>query len=108
MTTTKPFQLGLVGNWEAVERACPLAGPEHFMEDCEAAMQALCPPFVTFGAHPGDGADFGFWPDWETLLDFFPEDQEYEVSSGHIVSMSNGGDDVTVMDLDRNILWSTV
>ncbi len=45
-------------------------GRDNSPELLESVMEALtdhCPPFVYFGAHPGDGADFGFWPDIERL-----------------------------------------
>ena len=71
------------------------------------ALQEYCPPFVYFGAHPGDGADFGFWPNYDGMteanidgLDEFPAD-------GVIVQYSDHGN-VTVMDMERNVLWSVV
>jgi len=36
------------------------------------AIQTHCPRFVFFGAHPGDGADFGFWVDLDALQDAMP------------------------------------
>jgi hypothetical protein len=30
------------------------------------ALQEFAPPFATFGASEGDGAEFGFWPDLES------------------------------------------
>ena len=78
-------------------------------------IQGYCPPFVFFGAHPGDGADFGFWPDWEALdqamfqkygesliLDVRGE----ETLDTTIIQVRDHGN-VTVMDMDRNVLWTT-
>ena len=79
----------------------------------EDALQALCPPFVYFGTHPGDGADFGFWPDIETIqeiVNIAECDASQGIScpdDGVIVQVSDHGN-VTVMDMERNVLWSVV
>ena len=91
------------------ERASFLLG------DMQDALEVSCPPFVYFGAHPGDGADFGFWPDWEALdqamfqkygepliLDVRGE----ETLDTTIIQVRDHGN-VTVMDMDRNVLWTT-
>lgn len=31
------------------------------------ALNADLPDYVYFGSHPGDGADYGYWVDWETV-----------------------------------------
>ena len=40
---------------------------EDDISDLIDEIQSFCPPYVTFGSHPGDGADFGFWPDIDAL-----------------------------------------
>lgn len=37
------------------------------LESLEDELNALALPFTYFGAHPGDGADYGFWPDIDSL-----------------------------------------
>lgn len=31
------------------------------------AMDAYAPPYVNFGAHEADGADYGYWPSWGAI-----------------------------------------
>jgi hypothetical protein len=48
------------------------------------AMDALCdyaPPYCYFGAHEGDGADYGFWPCVESVMD--------DVRTGEIVQVAD-------------------
>jgi hypothetical protein len=82
-------------------------------------LQELCPPFVYFGAHPGDGADFGFWPEIERMNEecrwarmgvdaaWMPPEETTLEDDGVIVHVNDHGN-VTVMDLERNELWSAV
>jgi hypothetical protein len=94
------------------------------MEALIDALNELCPPFVYFGTLEGDGADFGFWVDWDRLeearqyIKIFPNEQperpnnlepddEYLRDYNVIVQVSDHGN-VTVMDMERNALWSMV
>ena len=87
----------------------------HILEELSDALNELCPPFVYFGAHPGDGADFGFWPDMESLdyeRNYWGEEtaewnEEHLVNHDLLVHISDHGN-VTVMDMERNVLWSVV
>jgi len=85
------------------------------INEIQDELQNYCPPFVTFGAHPGDGADFGFWPDMDRLnealrweRDHYPDDSVPDEltldDDGVIVQISDHGN-VTVMDMERNVLW---
>lgn len=100
-----------------------LGEAQQIVSDLEDALQEYCPPFVYFGAHPGDGADFGFWPDHDALQDAlryarstdavwgndFPmvNDELLLEDDGVIVHVSDHGN-VTVYDMERNELWSCV
>lgn len=93
---------------------------EDLLEDLDQALQLICPPFVFFGTYH-DGADFGFWPDHDALQEAMQTHQReckgYAcIGGGHptiwldehqcyLAHTYHG--DVTVMDLDRNVLWTT-
>jgi hypothetical protein len=93
------------------------------LNDIQDALNELCPPFVYFGTLEGDGADFGFWPDMETVNEIVlnackdnPDYATYDVLDGDgvhcpddgvIIQVSDHGN-VTVMDMQRNVLWSVV
>ena len=40
---------------------------DSLLSDLEDALQAFAPFYCRFGAHDGDGADFGFWPCWSEI-----------------------------------------
>jgi hypothetical protein len=104
-------------DWSSVP-ACNYNGVE-WINIMAQALNELCPPFVYFGSRPGDGADFGFWPDMDRLFEAtrwgsFPSDQDQRetwilADEGVIVHITNDEySSVTVMDMDRQVLWSTV
>ena len=43
----------------------------YLLEELTTFLEAHTPDYCTFGSHPGDGADFGVWPDWDALDDVF-------------------------------------
>ena len=89
------------------------SGVDGLLNDLTDALNELCPPFVYFGPLPGDGADFGFWPDRDAIEEIMPLDRNVgegddEITiDGVIVQVSDHGN-VTVMDMERNVLWSVV
>jgi hypothetical protein len=89
------------------ERASFLLG------DMQDALEVSCPPFVFFGAHPGDGADFGFWPDMEAMEAAEFDDSAYKddgmmwIESSQVWIHQDDHGNITVMDMDRNVLWTT-
>ena len=94
------------------------------LDELRFLLEDSCPPFVYFGSLEGDGADFGFWVDWDRLeearqyIKIFPneqperpnnleQDDEYLRDDNVIVQVSDHGN-VTVMDMERNVIWSVV
>ena len=143
MTTTKPFQLGSIstGMLKTEDLIVAFAielmkydptssdlgealafidggivdeAPDGTLESLQNGLNDACPPFVYFGAHPGDGADFGFWPDYDALAErcnwkpgYQYVDSEWVLAEEQLTVRFSDGN-VTVMDIDCNILWSTV
>ena len=86
------------------------------------ALSEYAPPHVYFGAHEGDGADFGFWPDMDfsgceffTVLepdvrdpsDFEPGSELVDTTCGIYVSINDHGN-VTVSEIRGAEIWSAV
>ena len=90
------------------------SGVDDLLNDLTDALDELCPPFVYFGTLEGDGADFGFWPDMDSLNEAMQtmgvaseSDEEILKEDNVIVQVSDHGN-VTVMDMERNVIWSMV
>ena len=45
------------------------ADASEYLETLFNLMENHAPPYCYFGAHPGDGADYGFWPCMDTIED---------------------------------------
>lgn len=83
--------------------------------------QMECPPFVYFGAHPGDPADFGFWHAVEQLEEALRyrsvpvddsepcgESHENWIEEENVLVHVNDHGNITVYDMEHNELWSCV
>lgn len=79
---------------------------EEHDRDCLAdlfdALDALAPPYCYFGAHAGDGSDYGFWPLMEDIDDL-PRIQNVE---NEIRPNDHGN--VTVYDAAGNVILDIV
>jgi hypothetical protein len=72
-------------------------------------LDSLCPPFVYFGLHPGDGADFGFWVDGEAINYYAPSSlfgEETFVEDFNVYIRIDEDDSITVCDADHQEIWS--
>ena len=72
---------------------------EEVCQDLVEALGEFAPSYCYFGALTGDGADFGFFPDW-TLIDELPT-----VDNGEEAS-KEGDDCKTVNDHGNVTVWS--
>jgi hypothetical protein len=94
------------------------SGVDDLLKDLADALNELCPPFVYFGTLEGDGADFGFWPDFDAVDESCarkhhrcthnPETGEIVLEDESVIVQVNDHGNVTVMDMERNVLWSVV
>lgn len=88
-----------------------------YVSELEDALNDTCPPYMYFGSHPGDGADFGFWVDIDTLNDdlHYAEscaihpDCKYMADENLCVEINDHGN-VTLYrhSTDRTEVWSIV
>ncbi len=58
--------------YEDLVKAARVVDPEsdeapEVLADLEERLGEHAPPYCYFGTHAGDGADFGYWVDWEAI-----------------------------------------
>lgn len=72
------------------------------------ALGEFAPPYTYFGAHEGDGADFGFWPSMDSVDELerfadFPDELP-----GDDFAVVNDHGNVTVYGADGSVIWDCV
>ena len=92
------------------------AYPNEDLEIVSNLLNELCPPFVYFGTHEGDGADFGFWADFDAIDESCarkhhrcthnPDTGEIVLEDESVIVQVSDHGNVTVMDMERNVIWS--
>lgn len=71
-------------------------GPD-LVNELQDALNDYAPPFCYFGTLEGDGADFGFWPDHETINELISDSQEYGTTPSHL------NHNVTYINIDEGV-----
>lgn len=75
---------------------------DDILSDLFDALQEFAPPYGYFGAHPGDGADYGFW-----LSENMPEDFDgLQVSDTSEVPRGYSGEVLHVNDHGNMTLYA--
>ena len=103
--------LAATGNSGSLALHAPPVDNRDELATLEIALQEACPPFVYFGSLEGDGADFGFWVDHDTVLELILNAEENEEGDAFLTEdglLAHDGHDITYMDMERNVIWSTV
>jgi hypothetical protein len=89
------------------------------IEELESLLSQLAPPYVYFGAHEGDPANFGFWPDWRAIendtrdgeiLAIEAGDEVPKDYRGYVIATTDHGNVTFYVKTDRGMreLWSCV
>jgi len=73
------------------------------------ALGEFAAPYTYFGAHEGDGADFGYWPSWDAIEDLPQvEDGDEAKALGEDCRFVNDHGNVTIYGGDGSVIWDCV
>jgi hypothetical protein len=71
-------------------------------------LNEIAPPYTYFGAHDGDGADFGFWPEWQSIDELPKYDTFPDTLPGKDFVVVNDHGNASVYGADGRMLWDCV
>jgi len=71
---------------------------EFLLEELFEALDDLTPPFCSFRASPDDGADFGFWPEYDLIREAIDGGDLLQVSDIREIPMDYDGQALRVRD----------
>ena len=78
------------------------------VDELAGILDSLAPPYCYFGTQWGDGADFGFWPSWESLRELPQFDGFPDTLPGDDFVVVNDHGNVSVYGADGLLLWDCV
>jgi len=106
--------------WEFRQNCLSAEEAAQLLDDMFDALDEMAPPYCYFGAHPDDAADFGFWPNWESIDADIRSGELLKVTTlgeipanynGLALLTSNGDNDATLYNVEGGAateVWSTV
>lgn len=74
------------------------------------ALNEHAPAYCYFGAHEGDGADYGFWPSWDSIdeLPKFNDLADVPDDIAEDFTVVNDHGNVSIYGADRQLIWDCV
>lgn len=98
--------------WEAYCAACPEEAEIYVDELIGALRNDHALDYCYFGSHEGDGADFGFWVDWDAIDDdrhsgeLRSGDELPENNTGHFLIVNDHGN--ATLYFGETVIWAVV
>lgn len=79
------------------------------LEELQDALGEFAPPYTYFGAHEGDGADFGYWPSLDAIEELPEVENGDEAKAlGTDCRFVNDHGNVTIFGGDGTVIWDCV